>query len=512
MRLPALALLVCLGGSLGAAEPQAFVIDATGVRPADEAGPDVRAAADATDRAENGGFDTSERLRAWSAYVAPYGVGTGTAAWTNEDAGQAHGSGSLLLTNTSPADGPREYGVQQCLRPARPLAGAGRVFSTHFWVRVPPGQVVGTWSFALVSTILFTSADCTTGFLGGGGMATLLTSGGTSGWQEINPGWLGGTEFLEPGGSLLLSVTLLKAEGVGDPLRIHVDDVGVRGSWEAAKGDLNHDGETDLVLRNAQNGTTEVWLMRDEQRLGDPVALVPAPASPDWQVAGVDDFDADGRQDLLMWNAASGETEFWLMNGTIRLGAPVPLAHAPPLPWKPVATADFNGDGQADILYREDTASRLAKQRLRVWTLKGLSHSDTLVPKPDFAENSNWYVAAARDMDGDGHTDLLWFNRDSGRVVYWLMDGAVRRRLGSFAKPDRAGSSDWKLVAAGDFGLGPAGERPAVADSIDLVWRNALTGRMAIWFMDRRMNRTGGRMVTPDPPAAAPGWAVAGPR
>jgi hypothetical protein len=512
MRLPALALLVCLGGRLGAAEPQAFVIDATGVRPADAAQPDARAAADATNRVENGGFDVSERLRAWSSYTPPYSVGTGRATWTNEDAGQAHGSGSLSLTNSSPADGPREFGVQQCLRPARPLVGADRPFPTHFWLRVPPGQVVGDHSFALVSTILFTSTDCTTGFLGGGGMATHLTPGGTSGWQEINPGWFGGSEFLEPGGSLLLSVTLLKSEGVGDPVQVYFDDVGVRGSWEAAKGDLNHDGETDLVLHNHRSGETELWLMRDEQRLGAPVVLEPAPASPHWQVAGVDDFDGDGLQDLLMWNNTTGETEFWLMNGTTRVGAPVPLAHAPPLPWKPVATADFNGDGQADILYREDTLDPIAKQRLRIWTLKGLSHSDTLTPKPDFAENSNWYVAAARDMDGDGQTDLLWFNRDSGRVVYWLLDGAARRRLGSFAKPDRAGNPDWKLVAAGDYGLGPAGERPAVADSIDLVWRNALTGRMAIWFMDRRMNRTGGRMIVPDPPAAQPGWTVAGPR
>ena len=46
------------------------------------------------------------------------------------------------------------------------------------------------------------------------------------------------------------------------------------------------------------------------------VTLSPTPASTDWVIAGADDFNADHRNDLLLWNATTGAAEFWLMNGT----------------------------------------------------------------------------------------------------------------------------------------------------------------------------------------------------
>jgi hypothetical protein len=57
------------------------------------------------------------------------------------------------------------------------------------------------------------------------------------------------------------------------------------------------------------------------------------------------DFDGDGKTDLLWYNAASGDTAIWLMNGTALKGGGLLLRDPN---WKVVATPDLNGDGKAD--------------------------------------------------------------------------------------------------------------------------------------------------------------------
>ncbi len=34
-----------------------------------------------------------------------------------------------------------------------------------------------------------------------------------------------------------------------------------------------------------------------------------------------------------------------------------------------------------------------------------------------------WQIVGAADVNKDGHVDLTWFNRTTGQVVTWLLDG-----------------------------------------------------------------------------------------
>ncbi len=273
----------------------------------------------------------------------------------------------------------------------------------------------------------------------------------------------------------------------------------------AAKGDFDGDRGTDLLLRHTTTGELLAWLMSGTTRVGAAQPVTPTPASP-WLPVGVDDFDGDRHDDLVMWNSLTGAVEFWLMNGTARVGAPVPIGNAPTLDpsWKLSATADFNADDWPDIVWRN-----VASQQILVWTMNGTARTGSLTPNPSQAVDANWEIVGALDVDLDGATDFLWYNSTSGRTVLWFMDPALQRITGRFTEPPAAGNNNWKVLAVGDYGVGAGGQ----PETRDLVWRNATSGRFVVWHLDLAGVRTAGVFTTPMQPEGDPlAWTLAGPR
>ncbi len=279
-----------------------------------------------------------------------------------------------------------------------------------------------------------------------------------------------------------------------------------------AKGDFNRDGQTDLLLRDTAN-TTQAWLMSGTTR-ASLAPLTPVPGT-DEVISGVDDFDGNGVQDLAVYRPSLGTVQLWLLggaNGTDRLGAAVNLLGAAALPanWKLTATGDFDRDGWPDLLWRNTTS-----QKIVVWTLAGATKTGNLIPTPDQAVDANWEAVAALDFNRDGNRDLLWYNVSSGRIVTWNLDHLLVRSDGAFTNPMAAGDANWRVVAGGDYGIGPDGPdaAPPVPASNDLVWRNATSGKLVVWHLDLHRQRTGGVFTTPDSGSPTPtSWSVVGPR
>lgn len=287
------------------------------------------------------------------------------------------------------------------------------------------------------------------------------------------------------------------------------------GVWQAAppppmfvKGDLDGDGRADLVFRSNLDGAqNKTWLMNGVARLGE-APLSPDAASADWALRGVDDFDANGSNDLVFRNQATAAVQFWLMNGTTRVGAPLPLggAAAPGTDWELAATADFDRDGQADLVWRN-----LSSQKLAIWRMSGTRKAETVVPSPDQAVDGNWRVVAATDFNDDGRVDFLWYNVSSGKVVTWYMDGSVARLSGQFTNPSSAGHANWRVVAASDFSLDGLPGTPPLG-SPDLVWRNETSGSQVAWHMDFASTRVFGQFTSPAANTPPLDWTIVGPR
>jgi len=90
------------------------------------------------------------------------------------------------------------------------------------------------------------------------------------------------------------------------------------GAWHVdAIGDFDGDGSNDVVLQNS-NGEVAAFLMNGANiKSADYITAnnVPAVVGADWRVAGVADYNSDGKADIL-WQNGNGALMEWLMNGT----------------------------------------------------------------------------------------------------------------------------------------------------------------------------------------------------
>lgn len=280
----------------------------------------------------------------------------------------------------------------------------------------------------------------------------------------------------------------------------------------AVKGDLDGDGLIDLVFQNPADASAKLWPMNGVSLVGAELALSPQPGEASARIVGVDEFNGDAHSDLVFRDAGTGDVTFWMMDGAARLGSPVPLSGAapPPLNWTLAATGDFNHDGHADLLWRNETS-----QKLVVWTMgqgaPPTQKTGIIVPSPDQAVDANWSVAAALDFSADGLRDLLWYNSTSGKLVVWKMNANLVRISGNFTSPAGAANANWKVVAGGDYGPGPGG----VSSSNDVVWRNVDSGKLVVWHMDpttEPISRTSGEFTAPDSPVDPLSYTVVGPK
>jgi hypothetical protein len=232
--------------------------------------------------------------------------------------------------------------------------------------------------------------------------------------------------------------------------------------WFAAgTGDFDFDGITDILWYDSDHGTGRIWLMGDFA--GDGEFDIELAAG--WVIEGTGDFNGDGRDEIVIWNQSS-QVEIWgLEEELVRLGQTAIHQHR-----RIVGFGDIDGDGDDDIII-EDRRNRRIEASLmsadfsaqRVFLDTQGTTRWAVIDSADYDGNGQcdllgrdlswdgegsagvWHVTRSLDLsgdpldlklgfdrsvlgsadyDGDGSADLLVFNPSTRELALWLMDGS----------------------------------------------------------------------------------------
>ncbi len=254
-------------------------------------------------------------------------------------------------------------------------------------------------------------------------------------------------------------------------------------SWSVAgKGDFNGDGKADILWRNT-NGLNFIWHLDGTQIVNGNVTVSSFGALPTfdntWSFAGVGDFNGDGKSDVLLRNQ-NGTNYIWHLDGTNLAGGNVAIPTSGNLPlvdpsWSVAGIGDFNGDGKADILWRNTNGLNF------IWHLDGTQIVNGGVTVSSFGAlptfDNTWSFAGVGDFNGDGKSDVLLRNQNGTNYI-WHLDG-TNLAGGNVAIPTSGNlplvDPSWSVVGMGDFnGDGKA----------DILWRNTTNNLNFIWHLD----------------------------
>ena len=216
-----------------------------------------------------------------------------------------------------------------------------------------------------------------------------------------------------------------------------VEDTG----WAiVGSGDLDGDGSTDLVWQHA-DGRVSAWLMDGMTLREGSLFSVPSVADTQWQVRSVGDLDGDTKADLFWHHQGDGRLVIWLMDGLeVRQEVAPEPSQVLDTAWRLVGTADFDGDGQRDLLWHHAREGWVA-----VWRMNGLSQIDGRQTTPGGVPDLAWQIRAVLDLDADGHVDIIWQNVVDGRISAWLMQG-LSVREGRLLTPSQVTDLQWRVV------------------------------------------------------------------
>jgi hypothetical protein len=213
------------------------------------------------------------------------------------------------------------------------------------------------------------------------------------------------------------------------------------------------------LLREGGSGSMLVWTMdeggpRRSVRVG---ALPPTSA-----IAGNGDYDGDGHADLLTRDDTTTAVSIQLLvDGAVVGGGQVVPSLTPD--WALVGSGDFDGDGRDDVLLRNPGA-----KRLEIWFMNGPEIASRTLLRDPF--NEKWQVAGVADFSGDQRADILWYSTIKKKARISVIDSRLRIRKSSKLFKSTPMSD---VVATGD----------ADGNGLpDVVVRTRDTGQLRIWF------------------------------
>ena len=224
--------------------------------------------------------------------------------------------------------------------------------------------------------------------------------------------------------------------------------------------DFTGDGVCDIMFRSKLSSTEYAVGYYD---MGDNGAFKTMGwgVTAEWELADVGDFNGNGRADILWKNTTNGYLGLW-MDGTDQwvalpasnLGAGQSI----------IGMGDVNGDGCDDILINSNGV-------LGAWDISGIINGTEKTPvwsSFGITIGSEWEVVGCADFDGNGKADIVLWRSDDGYIgTYMNCDANDFRGI-----YPGASKSEWGIPGFGDFN----------GDGCDdVLVRNLGSGALGYW-------------------------------
>ena len=87
---------------------------------------------------------------------------------------------------------------------------------------------------------------------------------------------------------------------------------------------------------------------------------------------------------------------------------------------------------------------------LLAWHMNGLTETSVATVSPSPVTDTNWKIVGSGDFNGDGQADLVWQHQTLGYLYIWFMNGDTATSYQSFS-PAQVADTNWKVVAVGDL-------------------------------------------------------------
>jgi Ca2+-binding RTX toxin-like protein len=148
------------------------------------------------------------------------------------------------------------------------------------------------------------------------------------------------------------------------------------------------------------------------------------------------------------------------------------------------APNDFDGNGMSDILWYNSASGQVA-----IWHMNGAQIDSS---QGVGAVGGAWQIASVAEFNKDYGDDILWYNSESGQVTLWQMNGSQvisSQGIGVV-------SGAWQIAGVGEF---------TPDTKSDILWYNPDNGQVTLWEMN------GAQIVSSKGVATVGGaWQIAG--
>ena len=126
--------------------------------------------------------------------------------------------------------------------------------------------------------------------------------------------------------------------------------------------------------------------------------------------------------DILWHHQLSGDLYTWFLNGTAVTHRKLleTTSRFADTRWQIRGLADFDRDGQADVLWHHQGTGDLY-----VWIMNGTKATSGSYLNPKSFADTRWQIRGVADFNNDGQPDLLWHHQVTGDLYVWFMSGHV---------------------------------------------------------------------------------------